>query len=114
MGVRKSKTETRMGTAETGGSQPRGRAMPDPSSTPGRIIEAAVQLFNAEGVHNVPMHRIAAEIGISPGNLAYHFRSKRDLLFAILPQLEAQLRAALPVPEGPLSPAGAATYQINL
>ena len=83
-------------------------------STPERILEAAIQLFNAEGIQNVAMHRIAAEVGISPGNLAYHFAGKRDLLLALLPRLEQQLREALPIPEGTITAGHAAEYQINL
>jgi len=85
-----------------------------PLSTPERVIEAAIQLFNADGIQNVPMHRIAAEVGISPGNLAYHFAGKRELLLALLPRLEDRLRQALPIPEGTISAVQAAEYQINL
>jgi len=86
----------------------------DKVSTSARIIEASIQLFNEQGVPSVPMHRIAAQVGISPGNLAYHFPAKRGVLLAILPQIESALRNALHPPAGPLNAASAAAFQIEI
>lgn len=47
------------------------------SSTRDRILQASLALFNQDGLASVSTHRIAAELGISPGNLHYHFKSKR-------------------------------------
>jgi AcrR family transcriptional regulator len=41
-----------------------------------RILEASLALFNQEGLAGVSTHRIAAELGMSAGNLHYHFRTK--------------------------------------
>ena len=41
-----------------------------------RILAASLRLFNDEGLAAVSTHRIAAELGISPGNLHYHFKTK--------------------------------------
>jgi AcrR family transcriptional regulator len=46
------------------------------SGTRDRILEASLRLFNEQGLAAVSTHRIAAELGISPGNLHYHFKTK--------------------------------------
>lgn len=51
--------------------------------TKDRIVLAAVELFNRDGEQNVTTNHIAAHLGISPGNLYYHFRNKEDVIRAI-------------------------------
>ena len=48
-----------------------------------RILQAALELFNAEGTAAVSASRIAERCGISKGNLQYHFPNKRDVIFAV-------------------------------
>ncbi|WP_371374633.1 TetR/AcrR family transcriptional regulator [Thalassotalea aquiviva] len=48
-----------------------------------RIIRASIELFNKNGERNITTNHIAAHLGISPGNLYYHFRNKEDIIFAI-------------------------------
>lgn len=55
-----------------------------PRRTPQRILEAARALYNRFGEPNISTTRIAAELGISPGNLHYHFATKNALLDALL------------------------------
>ncbi len=52
-------------------------------TTKQRIIEAAIRLFNADGVANVRLQQIADETGISVGNLAYHFKNKEAIVTAV-------------------------------
>lgn len=53
-----------------------------------RILDAARELFNSKGYAATSLHEIAASIGISQGNLTYHFPSKSDL--AVRLQADAQ------------------------
>lgn len=46
-----------------------------------------MRLFNENGMANVRLLQIANEIGISPGNLAYHFRNKEAIVEAINDEL---------------------------
>ena len=52
--------------------------------TPKKILENARALFNTKGVSNVRLQDIAKKSGISPGNLSYHYSTKKDLMSAVL------------------------------
>ena len=56
--------------------------------TPKKILESARTLFNTKGVSNVRLQDIAKETGISPGNLSYHYSTKKDLMSAVLVMLQ--------------------------
>ena len=47
-------------------------------NTRARILTAAAQLFEQQGYRSVSMRAIAAQLGISVGNLTYHFPHKLD------------------------------------
>ena len=49
-------------------------------STKTRILETALDLFNAEGVAALSAVDIASALGISPGHLYYHFKGKPEIL----------------------------------
>lgn len=57
--------------------------------TRNKIIESAIQLFNEQGTKAVTTNHIATAVGISPGNLYYHFRNKEDIIRAIFEQMDA-------------------------
>lgn len=48
--------------------------------TRGRILAAARRLFNERGTAAVSTNHIAAEAGLSPGNLYYHFADKQEII----------------------------------
>ena len=50
------------------------------TGTKKRIIETSLTLFNELGFGNVTTARLAEALGISEGNLWYHFRTKTDLV----------------------------------
>jgi len=53
---------------------------PRPALSPGRIVDAAVRLADAEGLDAVSMGRVAAELGAAPMSLYRHVSSKEELL----------------------------------
>ncbi len=52
-----------------------------------KILLTAQNLFNREGVDLITPRRIALEVGLSHGNLRYHFPKKEDILLALYMQL---------------------------
>lgn len=56
-------------------------------NTRDRILDSALTLFNEQGTAAVSTNHIAAAIGISPGNLYYHFRNKEDIINALFERL---------------------------
>ncbi|MGQ0384411.1 MAG: TetR/AcrR family transcriptional regulator [Gammaproteobacteria bacterium] len=61
-----------------------------------RILDVTLALYNERGEPNVSTSLIATELGISAGNLHYHFRRKDELSAALLEQFVAELDALLP------------------
>ncbi|GCE21508.1 hypothetical protein KDK_53080 [Dictyobacter kobayashii] len=57
------------------------------------ILEAARTLFNEQGEANVTLAHIGEHLGISEGNVWYHFRTKHDLIVALFAELQANVRA---------------------
>lgn len=52
-----------------------------------RILSTALELFNSEGLKEVTLRKIACAIGISQGNLNYHFKTKGDIVSVLYYQL---------------------------
>lgn len=57
------------------------------TSTKERILNTARMLFNQQGVEAVTVRHIAQELGISHGNLCYHFPRKEDIIFTLYNQV---------------------------
>ena len=60
-------------------------------NTKEKILEAALFLYNTKGSDVITVRHIAAEIGISHGNLNYHFRSSKILVRTLFMQMVDQL-----------------------
>lgn len=63
-----------------------------------RILECALNLFNQEGEPNVSTLEIANEMGISPGNLYYHFHGKEPLVLGLFERFQSELTPLLDPP----------------
>ena len=50
------------------------------------IIKAANKLFYQQGFHKTAFSDIVKEVGLSKGNITYHFKSKEDILTAVFEQ----------------------------
>jgi len=64
-----------------------------------RILDSTLGLYNDLGEANVSTTLIAAEVGISAGNLHYHFRKKEDIVDALTAEFQADARKVLHPPE---------------
>ena len=62
------------------------------TSTADRIVETGRKLFNSKGYATTSLAEIAAALGISPGNLNYHFPTKKDLVMRIHEEARQQMR----------------------
>jgi AcrR family transcriptional regulator len=71
-----------------------------PRRTAERILEVTLDLFNRFGEPNVSTTLISAELGISPGNLYYHYPAKDELINALFGRYEAQLGEILQAADG--------------
>lgn len=65
-----------------------------------RIVEASLELFNTQGERSVTTNHIAAHLGMSPGNLYYHFRNKQAIIAELFAQYEGRVDAFLRLPAG--------------
>lgn len=64
--------------------------------TTDRILGATLDLFNRFGEPNVAPSLIASTLGMSPGNLYYHFPSKAELINALFDRYTTKMNHILP------------------
>ena len=66
-------------------------------NTKDKIITTAIDLFNIHGTKAISTNHIAKKMGISPGNLYYHFRSKNDIIQSISDNFSNELGSVLKI-----------------
>jgi AcrR family transcriptional regulator len=71
-----------------------------PRRTAERILEVTLDLFNRFGEPNVSTTLISAELGISPGNLYYHYPAKDELINTLFDRYERALNELLNAADG--------------
>jgi AcrR family transcriptional regulator len=70
------------------------------TDTKTRILDAALALFNERGSANVTTNHIAEAMGISPGNLYYHFRNKAEIVRGLFHRIMAAWAENYAPPKG--------------
>ena len=63
--------------------------------TKDRILQMALQQFNERGIEQVSIRSIASALGISAGNLTYHYKNTDKIIYALYLQLVDELGRSL-------------------
>jgi len=87
-------------TKEAGSASMRGRIPPSKRGlrTRNRILEAALIVFQREGLVDATMQAIGQEAGLSSGTVYRYFSDKAEIFAFLLQQLEKELREATTLP----------------
>lgn len=71
----------------------------DPGSARGKLLQTAAHLFRNKGFERTTVRDLASAVGIQSGSLFHHFKSKDDILRAVMEETirynTALMRAAL-------------------
>jgi AcrR family transcriptional regulator len=57
-------------------------------TTKQKILETTLGLFNQDGATEVSTNHIATALGMSPGNLYYHYRNKEEIIRALFSEFD--------------------------
>lgn len=79
-----------------------------------RIINASLVLFNEQGERNISTNHIAAFLGISPGNLYYHFANKDEIIIQLFKRYSTELLNYLHEAPLPHNTADMSNYMMDL
>ncbi len=63
-------------------------------STKEKIILKSLEMFNDQGVENITTRHIASELGMSQGNLHYHYPNKNEILKVLFKNFLMELKEA--------------------
>ncbi len=64
-------------------------------NTKTRILDKSLELFNEGGARAIGTTHIGEALGMSPGNLYYHFRNREEIVAGLFDRMEPEFRAAL-------------------
>jgi len=78
--------------------------------TRNRVLAESLRLFNERGEASVTTGFIATSLGMSPGNLYYHFRNKEEIIEALF----GRFAARMDVEPGPATDAASAIEDLWL
>lgn len=77
----------------------------DPQSPRGKLLQTAAHLFRSKGYERTTVRDLAGAVGIQSGSIFHHFRSKDEILKAVMEETilfnTALMRAALAQAVGP-------------
>ncbi|MBI0377462.1 TetR/AcrR family transcriptional regulator, partial [Streptomyces albiflaviniger] len=76
-----------------------------------RIVLEGLRLFNEDGFDAVSTNHISKKLGISPGNLYYHFRNKEEIAFELYSRMTDEVRRN-GVWDSPVTSAGVARMYV--
>ena len=60
-----------------------------------KILVEALKLFNEKSFDQVSALQISQSLGISYGNLTYHFKKKEDIILVLYQEMQEELNAAI-------------------
>ncbi len=81
-------------------------------TTKERILAAALELFNESNTQAATTNHIAAALGMSPGNLHYHYSNREAIIYALYEQMLA--KTVLPPSEFPATMTAIHRHQLHL
>ena len=77
----------------------------DPESPRGKLLQTAAHLFRSKGYERTTVRDLASAVGIQSGSIFHHFKSKDEILKAVMEETilynTALMRAALAEAQGP-------------
>ena len=61
--------------------------MTDPSSAKGKLLAKSAKLFREKGYERTTVRDLAAAVGIQSGSIFHHFKTKEDILKAVMEEV---------------------------
>lgn len=60
-----------------------------------KILEVALQLFNETNTQSATTNHIAKEMGISPGNLHYHYKNREEIIRLLYKKMRQEMSLSI-------------------